>query len=101
MDQSCSILLLPNISRFFEPLEEAIKDKFIPAITKKNNLTQGQRDLLSLPTRSAGMGISNPMIMADQAYSQSQKNIRVLAELIMEQKLDYHDYDYDKAKIGI
>ena len=51
---------IPDISSFFEPLEKAIKDIFIPAITKKENLTQGQRDLLSLPT---GMGISNPVIM--------------------------------------
>ena len=50
---------MPSSAELFEPLEETIRFDFIRALLKRdvNNL---ERELLSLPVRMGGMGISKP-----------------------------------------
>ena len=44
---------------FLEPLQRAIADLLVPAITE-HATTQEDRDLLELPVRLGGLGLVNP-----------------------------------------
>ena len=50
---------LQDIAPFLEPLERAIADLLVPAITE-HVTTQEERDLLELPVRLGGLGQVNP-----------------------------------------
>ena len=58
---------LPDIAPFLEPLEHAIADLLVPAITE-HVTTQEERDLLELPVRLGGLGLVNPARIASQEY---------------------------------
>ena len=45
---------VPNTSHLFAPLEDALRYKLIPVITGRSNLTDDERNLLSLPCRLHG-----------------------------------------------
>ena len=71
--------VIPEIGDLLCPLEEAIRHRFLTALTGKTALTDIERDLLALPVRLGGMGISNPTKQASQHHSTS---IRVTAPLV-------------------
>ena len=48
---------IPRISRFLYPLEETIRNKFIPAITGGHICSKNEQQLLSLPTPYGGLAI--------------------------------------------
>jgi len=50
---------LPDLEDLLAPLERAIADVLIPSITG-DYCTQGERELLALPVRMGGMGLTNP-----------------------------------------
>jgi len=56
----------PDIKELLHPLEDAICHKFLLAITEKRALNDTERDLLSLPARSGGLGIIKPTNTASQ-----------------------------------
>ena len=57
---------IPNIlSGNLRPLVEAIRCKFLPAITGQSALSDVERDLLALPSRLGGLGIINPVTSSD------------------------------------
>ena len=62
---------LPDIAPFLEPLERAIADLLVPAITE-HATTQEERDLLELPVRLGGR-LVNPARTASQEYEASPK----------------------------
>ena len=64
---------LPDIAPFLEPLERAIADLLVPAITE-HVTTQEERDLLELPVRLGGLGLVNPARTASQEYEASVIN---------------------------
>ena len=49
---------IPGISQFLYPLEEPVRNKFIPAITVGHTCSNNERQLLSLPTRYGGLAIA-------------------------------------------
>ena len=51
---------VPDIEELLHPLEDAIHHQFLPAITGKQALNYMERDVLSLPAMSGGLGIINP-----------------------------------------
>ena len=53
---------IPDIAPLLAPLEDAIRMHLIPALTGYAPIL---RKLLSLPCRPGGMGIINPMDIAD------------------------------------
>ena len=59
----------PDISHLFQPLEDTIRLKFIPALTGRDPPNDQMRDLLSLPSRHGGLGLINPCV-----HSASQHN---------------------------
>ena len=50
-----------NIDKLFEPIEEIIVKKLIPALTGWSQCSTVERNLLSLPTRYGGLNIINPV----------------------------------------
>ena len=56
---------LPDIAPFLEPLERAIADLLVPAITE-HVTTQEERDLLEIPVRLGGLGLVNPARTASE-----------------------------------
>ena len=91
---------IPNIKGYFEPLEEAIREKFIPAVIGRrvNNI---ERKIFALPVRLGGMGIQNPVETADTEFRNSFLITRNLTALIENQEQDLRNYDVDQLKRDI
>ena len=69
---------IPDIAPLLAPLEEVVRLRLIPALTDYASYSPILRDLLSLPCRLGGVGIVNPMDIAD---SQFDASVRVTASL--------------------
>ena len=80
---------IKDIDTLFQPLEDAISQTFIPALTGRCQCSYEERKLLSLPLRSGGLNIINPVISASGEYRASQKISEPLKEMIIEQKESY------------
>ena len=57
---------MPGVPELFQPLEDTIRKVFIPKIFRKD-VSNRERDLLSLSARLGGMGITNPTEEAEIA----------------------------------
>ena len=75
---------IQGMERFLQPLEETIRNKFIPALIGYN-VSNGLRKLISLPPRLGGMGITNPLDIANEEYENSLLLTEQLKNLIVEQ----------------
>ena len=54
------IRTIPDISNLLQPLEDAIRLHFLPKLTGQNPFNDTVRDLMALPARLGGLGITNP-----------------------------------------
>ena len=68
---------ISNISQLFQPLEEVIRDTFIPAVIGRK-VSDVERRMLALPVRFGGIGILNPTETADMKFDIS---VRITSEL--------------------
>jgi hypothetical protein len=73
-----------DISHLFAPLEKAIFGKLLPTITGRS-LTTLEQQIVQLPVRYGGLGISNPRTSADQEYENSTYVTEALTEQIFNQ----------------
>ena len=62
-------LTVPNISDLLEPLEYALRQKLLPALTGRDGITDTERELFALPIKFGGLGIANPTKTANAQYS--------------------------------
>ena len=69
---------IPDISNLLIPIEDTIRNRFIPAITGGRIFNKEERKLLSLPTRYGGLAIS---IFHEQAEVKHKNSRRITAEL--------------------
>ena len=83
---------VPGIEELLHPLEDAIRHQFLPAITGKQALNDTERDLLSLPARSGGLGVTNPSKTASQQFGASKKVTEPLVSIIHQQSINYPDH---------
>ena len=88
---------IPDVSHLMRPLEMAIRDYFIPALTKGKILTPSERSILALPPRMGGLGITNPEEMAEDEHLNSTKLTDALTERIVTQNAE-KDIDMDELK---
>ena len=77
---------VPGVAEQFLPLEEKIRQSFIPALTGQEIPGEQERKLLALPSRLGGLGISNPAEIAGDHYDASQRATAPLVALIVDQK---------------
>ena len=69
---------IPDFSNLLIPIEDTIRNRFIPAITGGRIFNKEERKLLSLPTRYGGLAIS---IFHEQAEVKHKNSRRITAEL--------------------
>ena len=86
-----------GISHLFEPLEKCIREKFIPALCGRE-VSDTHRKIFALPYRYGGMGILNPVEMAQQEYDLSKEATEMLTGMIYEQELDLSKLDRERMK---
>ena len=77
-----------DIGPLLRPLEDAIRDTFIPALVKTHVLNEEERALLALPPRLGGLGITNPENMAAIEHLNSVNLTRSLTENILAQNAE-------------
>ena len=78
---------IESVGAFFQPLEEAIHQHFLPALTGR---MPRERELLSLPCHSGGLNIPNPTCCSDFQFSSSKLLSASLVAMIQQQTEDFH-----------
>ncbi len=76
-----------GISEYFKPLEDALRNKLIPALIGRQ-VSDDERTMLSLPYRFGGLGIQNPVETADHEYKTSVAVTKNLTQQIIAQDMD-------------
>ena len=76
---------VPNISDLLEPLEYALHQKLLPALTGRDGITDTERELFALPIKFGGLGIANSTKTANAQYSSSRR----VTALILQQEHSY------------
>ena len=76
---------LPYIAQLLEPLERAINEVLIPAVTD-HTVTKVERDLLGLPVRMGGLGFTDPVVTSSSEYEASNKVTNPLVRRFVEQE---------------
>ena len=88
---------ISNVGHLFQPLEDALREKFIPAIVGRS-VSDKERRLLALPVRYGGIGILNPAETADLEYATSAKITTNLKSLIVNQDRTLQRLDEEGIK---
>jgi hypothetical protein len=78
---------LPDIQDLIQPLENAISNMFLPALTD-HECTQLERDILPLPVRNGCLGIPSPCHEAMKEYAAS---IQVTGPLVRQIESQMHE----------
>ena len=86
-----------GISDLFLPLEEAIKNILIPSLIGRT-LTPLERRIFSLPAKYGGMGILNPVEIAETEYAASLNITRILATAIKDQSISFEGINWEQMK---
>ena len=81
---------IPNIGTLMEPLERVIRCKFLPALLDRNELSDSERDLLALPARHGGLGLTDPTTLGGE-YDISKSICGPLISCIVEQRHELGD----------
>ena len=74
----------PGSCDAFTPLEDIIRNEFIPALTGKSAISDQERELLSLPCRLGGLGIPDFTKLSSSYYQVSQDICSPVVNLILE-----------------
>jgi len=83
---------MPDISSLFEPLEKAIRLSFLPALLRRS-VNDLERELLSLPARFGGLGVTNPTESCKAAHDNSLFVSEPLVALIVAQRSEFDPKD--------
>ena len=75
---------IPNLSDHLQPLEDAISNDFVPSLFG-NKVKDLVRRLIALPPKLGGMGITNPIEIANDEYENSIRLTQNLTKMIINQ----------------
>jgi len=78
---------MPGISPLFQRLEDVIRMTVLPALLRRN-VNDFERNVLSLPARLGGLGISLPQVETVNAHENSLRVSAPLTRLILRQELE-------------
>ena len=70
--------------QFLQPLEDAIRQLLLPAITGKSDISDMERDVIVLPARLGGLGIPNPTATSPTEHKASLRVTAPLVDTIIE-----------------
>ena len=90
---------VPGITPLLKPLEDAIRGHFIPAISNGRCPDDLERNLLELPPRLGGLGITNPQNIAQVEFENSLKLTANLTRHIIDQNERGEDNPQDIMSI--
>ena len=76
---------LPDVAELLEPLERAINEVRIPAVTD-HTVTKVEPDLLGLSVRAGGLGFTDPVVTSSSEYEASVKVTNPLVRQIVDQE---------------
>ena len=76
---------IEGIGHLFQPLEDIILHKFIPALTGRSDISTEERNIMALPVRLGGLGIANPVQQASRHHQASKKITSALTSQIQKQ----------------
>ena len=79
---------IPEIQELLLPLEDAIQQQFIPALTGRPSCSTLERDLLALPVRYGGLGLTNPATSSQAVFQASEHMTAPLVALIVSQEMN-------------
>ena len=71
---------VPNIADLLQPLEDVIRQLFIPALIRRQINDEEQR-IFALPCHMGGMGIFNPVTRALNDFELSKRTTSVMTAL--------------------
>ena len=77
---------VPDIDDLLQPLENAIHQHLIPALTGRPPCSSMVRDLLALPVRLGGLGIRDPSATSSESFHSSKQITAPLVALIISQE---------------
>ena len=77
------IRTIKGFEQYLQPVEEAVRHRFIPAITGGHTCNDDERALLSLPPRLGGLGIKEITKIAEFEYDNSIKMTQDLTSNIL------------------
>lgn len=80
---------VPNCGHLLQPLEEAIQQKLIPAISGRLPCSSTERDLLALPTKMGGLDLPNPTATAENEFESSKQVTATLVQSIIRQSASF------------
>ena len=92
---------IPGISFFFQPLEDAIRLRLLPSLSRRPAGSNTERTLFSLPCRFGGLGVVNPTSICDSQFAASQQITAPLKELIFKQSVCAHPPDTQSIKAQV
>ena len=76
-----------GISHLFHPIENCIKETFLPALIGRK-VSDSERRIFALPVRHGGLGIANPVETCEREYQSSLAITEDLTGLIYRQEHD-------------
>ena len=76
---------VPDIDDLLQPLENAIHQHLIPALTGRPPCSSIERDLLALPARLGGLGLRDPSTISSECFHSSERITAPLVALIVSQ----------------
>ena len=76
---------LPDIAELLEPLERAINEALIPAVSD-HTVTKAERDLFGLPVHMGGLGFTDPVVTSSSEYEASIRVTNPLVRWVVEEE---------------
>ena len=76
--------------QLLQPLEDAIRQLLLPAITSKLDISGLERDLIALPAHFEGLGIPNPTATSPTEHKTLLRVSAPLVDAIIEQYVQFN-----------
>ena len=89
-----------DIKELFQPIEDTICEKLIPAIVGRK-VSSLERRILALPVRYGGIGLQNPVETADLEYETSVTTTAEHTKVIYNQETTFDNLDDTKVQKSI
>jgi hypothetical protein len=86
---------MPQISEKLQPLEDVIRQRFIPALLGGQQINDSMRTLMSLSGKNGGLAIENPVNVSEDKFKASSLLSNYIVESISQQD---HILNYRKEK---
>ena len=91
---------ISGVKDHFQPLEDAIREKLIPAIVGRK-VSDIERRILALPVRYGGIGLQNPTETSELEYETSVATTMNLTKVIYNQDTNFDNLDTSKTQENI